>query len=93
MAVNVSEYTSPWTATGRGEVVVITRGAFTGSVKLPVAMFAEESVTVTGKETDVAPGGGVPERTPAALNISQDGNPEADQVYPPVPPEAVKVSV
>ena len=65
---------------------------FTGRVNVAVAVFAEESVTVTENVTDETPAGGVPERYPAALNVSHEGNPVAAQVYPPLPPEAAKVS-
>jgi hypothetical protein len=63
----------------------------TGSVKLPCAVLFNESVTLTGKETVVTPAGGVPDRNPAAVRLSQDGNPVATHVYPlPLPPDAVK---
>jgi hypothetical protein len=65
--------------------------AFTGSVKLPCAVLLNESVTVTGKETGIVPAGGVPERNPAAVRLSHDGNPVAAQTYPlPLPPDAEK---
>jgi hypothetical protein len=47
---------------------------------------------VTEKLMDVVPAGGVPDRNPAAESVSQVGNPLVDQVYSPLPPEAVKVS-
>jgi hypothetical protein len=79
-------------AGGNGDVLLIVSAEFTGSVKLPDAVALDESVTVTGKDTEVTPVGGVPERKPAALSDSQVGNPVAAQVYPPLPPEAVKLS-
>jgi hypothetical protein len=80
-------------AAGKGEVLLIVNVAFTGSVKLPVAVLEDESVTVTEKVAEVVPAGGVPVRNPAAVNINQDGNPVADHVYPPLPPLAVKLSL
>jgi hypothetical protein len=79
-------------AGGNGDVLLIVSAEFTGSVKLPDAVALDESVTVTEKETDVTPAGGVPERKPAALSVSHVGNPVAAQVYPPLPPDAVKLS-
>jgi hypothetical protein len=79
-------------AKGKGEVVVITGGAFTGSVNIPLIVFSDESVTVAEKETEVTPVGGIPDRKPAAVSDSQVGKPVADQVYPPLPPDAVKLS-
>ncbi len=79
-------------AAGNGEVFVIVSTAFTGRVKFPLTLSFEESVTVTLNETVVTPLGGVPDRKPAAVKLSQEGRPVADQVYPPLPPEAVKLS-
>jgi hypothetical protein len=67
-------------AADRGDVLLIVSAALMGSVKLPVVVSCDESVTVTEKETEVAPAGGVPDRKPAALSVSQAGNPVADQV-------------
>lgn len=72
--------------------MLMVRAALTGRVKLPVAVSCDESVTVTEKVIEVAPVGGVPDKSPAALNVIQEGNPVADQVYPPVPPDAIKLA-
>jgi hypothetical protein len=61
-------------------VLAIVSAAFTGSVKLSVVVSEEESVSVTENVAEVVPAGGVPVRNPAAVSISQDGNPVADHV-------------
>ncbi len=58
----------------------MVRAALTGSVNVPLAAFCEESVTVTGKETELTPLGGIPDRKPAALSVNHDGKPVAAQV-------------
>lgn len=68
----------------------MVRAASTGSVNIMLAVLLEESVTLAVKVTGLA-AGGVPLRAPAALNVSQLGRPVADQIYPPVPPDAVNV--
>ena len=60
-------------------VVICSGGLFTGTVSDAVAVFWAESVRVTLKVNEPAVGG-VPLRTPAALNVSQAGRPAADQV-------------
>jgi hypothetical protein len=90
-AVKFAEYSVPTVPAGSGDVLLMVTAAFTGSVKLPCPVLLNESVTVTEKETDVVPAGGVPDRNPAMVNVSQDGNPVATHVYPvPLPPDAVK---
>jgi hypothetical protein len=59
-------------------VLSIVNEALTGSVKVPVAIWLPESVTVTEKETGPAEGG-VPLRKPAEFSVNQEGNEEADQ--------------
>ncbi len=86
------EYRVPLVADGKGDVLLMVSAEFTGSVKLPLAVWVDESVTVTVKEAAVAPLGGVPDKKPAADKFNQEGNPVADQVYPPLPPDAVKLA-
>lgn len=88
----MSEYRVPIVAAGSGEVLLMVRDALIGRVKLAVTLISKESLTVTEKLMDVVPAGGVPDRNPAAESVSQVGNPLVDQVYSPLPPEAVKVS-
>jgi hypothetical protein len=63
---------------------------FTGNVNIWVSVLAEESWTVTEKVTgpDAV---GVPVKAPPLARFSQLGRPVAVNVYPPVPPVAVKV--
>jgi hypothetical protein len=79
-------------AAGRGDVFEIVSAEFTGNVKVPLAVFSDESVTVTGNETAVMPDGGTPDSAPPDVSVSHDGNPVEDQMYPPAPPDAVNVS-
>lgn len=82
----LAEYVVPITPFG-SEVVVIRRAAFTGSVKVALALFCVESLTVAVTENDpVDPG--VPEIWPSVLRLSPCGSPDADQLYPPLPPDA-----
>jgi hypothetical protein len=75
------------TLAGERDVVVINKAGVTVSVRLAVAVFCEESLTVTATVYDpTAPG--VPEIWPAVLTLNPCGSPAADQLYPPVPPEA-----
>jgi hypothetical protein len=62
-------------------------------VNVPDVVSFKESVKVTVNDTDGTPAGGVPVRNPAELSVSHDGNPEADHTYPPLPPDAVKLSL
>ena len=68
---------------------MITR--FTGTVKSAFVEALLLSVTVTVKLEFTAVAGGVPVRAPAALKLSHEGRPVADQAYPPEPPAAENV--
>jgi hypothetical protein len=74
-------------ADASGEVVPMVRAAFTGKVKLPVAVLLNVSVTVAENVTGPAVGG-VPLRNPPDVSINQLGRFEEVQVYDPEPPEA-----
>jgi hypothetical protein len=80
-------YDIPEVPGASGEVFVMVSAAFDVKVKLLVAVFARLSVTVTGKVTLPEPGG-VPARRPPELSVNHPGNPVADQLFPPTPPEA-----
>jgi hypothetical protein len=84
---------NPATAGGNGDVLAIVSAGFTGSINVAAVVLSDESVIVTGNETDVAPAGGVPDRYPAGVSISHVGNPVADHTYPPLPPDPVKFAV
>src|SRR6185312_2314037 len=69
------------------EVVVIRKPAFTCRMTVAVAVFSAESWTVrlSGNEP-AAPG--VPEIRPPVFTLRPCGTPDADQLYPPLPPDA-----
>src|SRR5581483_8357869 len=85
-AARVAEYAVPAVPFG-SEVVVTRKEGFTCRVNVAVAVFCEESLTVTATENAPADPG-VPESWPVVLRLSPCGSPDADQLYPPPPPDA-----
>jgi hypothetical protein len=61
-------------------VLLIVSAALTGRVNISLVVSFDESVTVTEKVADVAPAGGVPDKKPAAVSVSQEGKAVADHV-------------
>ncbi len=86
------EYGTLTVATGSA-AVPIDMLPFTGRVNGAVTLWLPESVTVTWKLAEGAPAGAVPLRYPAVVRVSQEGRPAAIQVYPGLPPDALKFAV
>jgi hypothetical protein len=87
-AANCWEYGEPTVPVGRGEVFEMAKAATTGKVKLSIAVWLSESVTVK-ENVKVPAAGGVPVKNPFVVSVSQLGREEAVQVNGPVPPDAV----
>jgi hypothetical protein len=87
-AASVCEYATPTVAAGRDvDVIDKPEVLVTVSVRVAEAAFCEESRTVkpTGNEPAAV---GVPVIWPPALILRPGGKPDADQLYPPLPPDA-----
>jgi hypothetical protein len=66
--------------------LVIVKVELTGKVNVFETPVPFESITVAVKVT-VPALGGVPVSKPPELRLNPEGNPVADQTYPPLPPD------